>query len=212
MKIDPEAAAAKLAGYTEAQKTNTVELMEKCGSQESKKLTASATIAWDRVTENQFKIDKNAFTDQGADYGGVYMYDGRYYVDYRVVVYLREEAVNFVVTEVADGFSFRTDAVTLKGMDASSTYWSNNISTASLTVLTGENAPTVATTISSDGKSNEITVTAPAGKKLQPGAYYLCVPADVTNAVINANGKVDPQTFTNTADLTTVDGNLPAKA
>ena len=206
MKIDPEAAAAKLAGYTEAQKTNTVELMEKCGSQESKKLTASATIAWDRVTENQFKIDKNAFTDQGADYGGVYMYDGRYYVDYRVVVYLREEAVNFVVTEVADGFSFRTDAVTLKGMDASSSYWSNNISTAPLTVLNGENAPTVVNTISDDGKSNEITVTAPAGKKLQPGAYYLCVPADVTNAVINANGKVDPQTFTNTADLTTVDG------
>ena len=72
MKVDSAAALAKLDGYTDAQKTNTVEVKEN-GASLKTPLTATATIAWDDVTDEQFKIDKNVFTEKGPHYKGVYM-------------------------------------------------------------------------------------------------------------------------------------------
>ncbi len=213
MKIRPEAAADKLAGYTDAQKTNIVELKEN-GASLTTPLTATATIAWNNVTEDRFKIDKAAFTDQGSNYGGVYT-DGtneKYYIDYRVVVYIREAVTTFTVTDAPQsGFVFRSDKpITLEGVDSSANYWTNDINTAVLSQVDadvnnelqqlplGDNGATVDCQV--------ITITAPAGQTLAPGAYHLRIPADVTESVINANGQIEPKTFSNVAYLTSVDG------
>ena len=217
MKIRSEAAADKLAGYTDTQKTNIVELKEN-GASLTSPLTATATIAWDNVTDNQFKIDKAAFTDQGSNYGGVYPDETneRYYIDYRVVVYIREPAQTFTVTDAPQyGFTLRSDIpIVLEGIDTDTNYWTNDIDTAVLSQIQA----TVTTEIQQlplgdNGTSVDcqvITITAPEGQLLSPGAYHLRIPADVTESVINANGKIEPKTFSNTAHLTSVDG-IPPK-
>ena len=205
MKITPAAAAAKLANYTEAQKTNTVELKENASSLKTP-LTAEATIAWENVTDNQFKIDKGAFTEKAPDYKGVYWDEetDKYYIDFRVVVYVREPVSTFTVTDHPNySLSFRNVPTTpkLEGVDTSAGFWSNDISTA---VLTNVNA--TVTSGLNDKAEMVITVTAPEGQKLAPGAYHLRVPADVTGAVDTTLKNSYPQSYSNTAYLTSVDG------
>jgi len=205
MKVKPEAASAKLTGYTDVQKTNTVELKEN-GASLKIPLTATATMAWDEVTENQFKIDKNAFTEKAPDFKGVYLDEDsdNYYIDFRVVVYIREPVSTFTVTDHPNySLSFRTApaAPSLEGVDTSADYWNNDISTA---VLTTANA-TVTSAINASGE-NVVTITAPDGQMLQPGAYHLRVPADVTSAVDTTLQNSYPQSYSNTAYLTSVDG------
>lgn len=209
MKINPAAALVRLSGYTDEQKTNTVELKENGKSFKPEKLTAAAKIAWDKETETQFKIDKNVFTEKAPHYQGVYMDEktGKYYADFHVVVYLREDTKTFTVTDVLQsGCSFRSDAdVTLEGVDTSTDYWNSDIgSTATLT----EVAATVTSEIN-NASEMEITVTAPEASTFAPGAYHLRIPVEVTSAVIGADGKVNPQSFSNTAKLVRVD-NKPA--
>ncbi|MBE5802354.1 MAG: Cna B-type domain-containing protein [Clostridiales bacterium] len=207
MKVEQNAALNKLSGYSDAQKTNTVELKEN-GSSLKKALTAAAKIAWDKVTENQFQIDKNVFLEKGPDYAGVY-YDEdakKYYVDFRVVVYVREPVQTFTVTDKVNyAMSFRTpDEVPamLEGVDVSETYWSNDIHTATLSP-----APSGITVVNQiENGANVVTVTAAPGAVLQPGAYHLRLPADVTGAVEKTLSNVYPQTYSNTAYLTSVDG------
>ncbi|MBQ6949884.1 MAG: Cna B-type domain-containing protein, partial [Clostridia bacterium] len=205
MKIDPEAAAAKLDGYTEKQKTNTVELKENAASLKTP-LTAQTTIAWEDVTDNQFKIDKSAFTDKAPDYKGVYWDEDteKYYIDFRVVVYVREPVTTFTVTDHSNySLTFRNVPASpvLEGVDVSENYWNNDINNAALT-------PVAATITSGLNDSSEmvITVTAPEGQTLAPGAYHLRVPADVTGAVETTLKNSYPQSYSNTAYLTSVDG------
>ena len=205
MRIASEAAAVRLEGYTEAQRTNTVELKENAASLKTP-LTATAAIAWDEVTVNQFKIDKSAFTDKAPDYKGVYWDKNteKYYIDYRVVVYVREEVTTFTVTDHPNySLTFR-DVPTppmLEGVDTSESYWDNDVSTAVLSAAS-------ATVTHGLNEANEmvITVEATDGGMLPPGAYHLRVTADVTGAVDTTLNKSYPQSYSNTAFLTSVDG------
>ena len=207
MKLDSAAALAKLENYTDEQKKNIVEVKEN-GASLPTPVTADATIAWNNVTEDQYKIDKNAFTEKAPHFKGVYLDEAnrKYYIDFRVVVYIREEVSTFTVTDHADyALTFQgAPAPTLEGVDTSETYWTNDVSTATLIPLTGENEPTVESSINTAGELVTI-VTAPAGKKLQPGAYHLRVPADVTAAVNKTLEQTYPQSYQNTVHLTSVD-------
>ena len=190
MKIRPEAAAARLEGYTDAQITNTVELKEN-GASLKTPLTATAAIAWDKVTENQYKIDKAVFADQGAGYSGVYLDEAnqKYYLDYRVVVYIREPVQTFTVADAPQyGFSLRNDVpITLEGVDTSEDYWTNDMGAAALSACTVTvTTETQRLALGHNGAMADcavITITAPEGQLLQPGAYHLRTPADVTAAV-----------------------------
>ncbi|MBR2054721.1 MAG: Cna B-type domain-containing protein, partial [Clostridia bacterium] len=204
MAIESKAAAAKLEGYTESQKTNTVELKENAASLKTP-LTADATIAWDDVTENQFKIDKNAFTEKAPDYKGVYWDQNteKYYIDFRVVVYVREPVKTFTVTDHSNySLTFRNVPTppVLEGADVSENYWNNDINNAALTDVAAD-----VTSGLNDSSEMVITVTAPEGQMLAPGAYHLRVPADVTGAVETTLNKSYPQSYSNTAFLTSVD-------
>ncbi|MBP3656138.1 MAG: Cna B-type domain-containing protein [Clostridia bacterium] len=208
MKVDSEAALAKLEGYTEAQRTNAVELKEN-GASLRTPLTAAASIGWDEVTVHQFGIDKNAFTDHTEAYGGAYMdeRDKKYYVDFRVTVYIKEPFSTFtVVDNVNYALSFRSPderPVTLEGVDTSDSFLTNDPKTANLTRVDAIVTNTV------DGGRNTITLTAPEGEMLPPGAYQLRVPADITSAVRSAQAKNYPQYYSNTASLIKVDDYAP---
>ncbi|MBR4069407.1 MAG: Cna B-type domain-containing protein, partial [Clostridia bacterium] len=213
MKVDSAAALAKLADYTDAQKTNTVEVKEN-GQSLKTPLTATATIAWDEVTDEQFKIDKNAFTDHGADYSGVYMDETskKYYIDYRVVVYIHEPVQTFTVIDAPQyAVGIRDDVpITLEGADTAAGYWTREADDATLSDVEATLTTEVQQLpLGNDGamaNCQVITVTAPDDQLLAPGAYYLRIPADVTGAVSNALKNDYPQYYSNTAYLTSVDG------
>ena len=208
MKVKDEAALAKLEGYEEeALRTNTVEVKENGESLETP-LTATAIIDWKKVTEGQYKIVKNAYTEKAPDFKGVYWDEAKqmYLIDFHVVVYLKEEAETFTVTDVANWNLSFVDAAeagiapTLEGVDTSDDFWNNDINTATLTKC--ENIK-VDSSIS-DGWV--ITITAPEGEKLQPGAYHLRVPGDVTPALKQVLEDNYNRYYQNTAYLTSVDG------
>ncbi len=208
MKIDSAAANAKLENYTEAQKTNTVEVKED-GASLATPLTATATIGWKDVTSGQYKIDKLAFADPAGKYDGIYLDAStkKYYIDFRVVVYLKDEVENFTVTDKADyGVFFRAPddkAVTLQGMCDDLGYWEGD---SSAHLLTPMEDVIVTNTINASATECYITVSAPEGQTLKPGAYHLRVPADVTDAVAKTIKNTYPQSYQNTATLTSVDG------
>ncbi|MBP3650082.1 MAG: Cna B-type domain-containing protein [Clostridia bacterium] len=209
MKVDDYAAFVKLKDYTEEQKKNTVELKEN-GNSLKQPLVATATISWEDVTENKYKIDKGAFTDKGSYYNGVYLYENgeekKYGIDFRVVVYIREPVETFTVTDKVNfslSFANAPTAPKLEGVDVSADYWNNDISTATFKTYTESEAPTLTSSIVNGAW--EITLKAPQGQKLEPGAYHLRVPAEVT-ALNNVIGGRDYQHYQNTAYLTSVDG------
>jgi len=212
MKVNNDAALAKLAGYSEDQKTNTVELKENGQSLETP-LTASAVITWEDVTDNQFKIEKDVFLNKAPDYNGIYIKDNDYCLDYRVVVYIREPVHTFTVADANWGsFDFREDeAITLEGIDDSEGYWDAPIQTAQLDQVRA--AVTVTTENHPYGRDNKttackmITITAPEGEMLLPGAYHLRIPADVNDAVNATLNNTYSQYFENWAMLHRVDGN-----
>ncbi|MBE5814406.1 MAG: Cna B-type domain-containing protein [Clostridiales bacterium] len=210
MKVDSAAALKRLADLTEAQKTNTVEVKEN-GASLKTPLTATATIAWDQVTENQFKIDKDAFTNHTEEYGGAYLDEDRkkVYVDFRVTVYIREPFSTFTVDDWANyALTFRTPddmPVTLEGVDTSADFWNTAPKDAELTYVDAIVTNTI------DGRKNVITLTAPEGQMLPAGAYQLRVPADITSAVASALEKDYPQYYSNTAWLVKVDDYVPTE-
>jgi len=175
------------------------------GSSLQTPLTAAAVISRDNVTENQFKIDKNAFTDHTVEYGGAYLNEGneKYYVDFRVTVYIREPFLTFTVEDcVDDALAFRSPddtPVTLEGVDTSADFWTNDSAFADLTYVDAIVTNTV------DGGKNTIVLTSPEGEPLPAGAYQLRVPADITGAVRSVQTNDSPQYYSTTAHLVKVD-------
>jgi len=112
MKVDPDAAQAKLSGYD---KFNTVELLENDASLkvngETRPLTAQASIAWSNELSNRFKVDKCIVNQH--NHSIVYRAGSDYYVDYYVVVYTKDEFSTFTVVDqiIADADALSDQAL-----------------------------------------------------------------------------------------------------
>lgn len=212
MEIDPDAAAARLNGYSAAQKTNTVTLSENVGEDTENKLNVAATIAWNQYLSGRYKVAKGIFKDQPGNINGIYRDGSDYYADFYVAVYLKESIGSFTITDTADAESFLTftdaKSPTLEGGDSDNGYFGRAAGSHTLTAVDGAS---VSHDVSVDGKTVTVTVTAPEGQTFAPGAYYVRIPGKVNDAVANTldTGKASP--INNTAELTAADGQSPGE-
>ena len=197
MKLTAEAAAAKLQGYSDADKTNTIELMENGASLttlgEPDPLQARAKIAWDKNLSSQYKISKAIIPQTSTT--NVYYTNDKYYVDYCVVAYSKVPVSTFTVQDQLTGNVEHSGLpVTLLGVNTKENFWESSASVipSDLTQVTASVTP------SGSGATRSITV---SGTDLPAGAYYLKVPVDVTKAVTSIIEKAAPLTNNTTASI-----------
>lgn len=208
MKVSNDAVVAKLKNYDT---NNTVELLENGDSLVVKgvetPLIATASLEWDEDVSNRQKIAKKLIPY--SDSSDVYILDNHYYVDYYVVVYLKDEFSTFTVLDTIQMNLEHSDLpVTLEGADYGEGYW--NARTEEAVERLEPVSATIVTQLSgTNNEKREIIVTAPQGTTLQPGAYFLKVPCDVTEAVSAAAETKAQAQYKNRVELELVDGAEP---
>ena len=195
MAVDSAAAAAELQGYD---KNNTVELMENGASLvvngKTSPLTAQASTKWNDALSNRYKVDKCIVNQNGNSV--VYRVGDRYYVDYYIVVYSRDEVDSFtVIDRIISGVSHTANMpITLLGVNTAPGYW-DRAAASGLPTLSSVDA---AVTGPIDGLDRAITLTAKSGT-LPAGAYYMKMACDVTDTVLALSEAAQKKVGDNTA-------------
>lgn len=204
MEISDAAANAKLNGYD---KVNTVELKENNASL-TDPLKATVTIKWDDNVSSRQKIDKCIVPQAGNT--NLYVENDKYYADYYIAVYLRDEAATFTVEDTLSNAAHTAEEkpVTLMGVNSADNFW--NVGATNISGLS-QLPDGASLTTNIDGGKKTITLTAPAGQMLAPGAYYLKLTADVTDTVkklmtsLNGDNTSAKEEYTNQAALVSID-------